>query len=98
MITPPTPAMMPSVSRLLSGPSGNAPPTHSPSAPVPASIKSITGVAQAYTAWKIRNITTASVSSPNTGCSSQRSSASSILAVRVGMLTALARMSRTWAW
>ncbi len=97
-MTPPTPAMMPSVSRLLSGPSGSAPPIQFPSAAVPASIRSITGVAQAYTAWKIRNITTARVSSPNTGCSSQRSSASSIFAVRVGMLTEAARMSRTWAW
>ena len=51
-------------------------------------VDGIIGVAQAYTAWKIRNITTINASSPNTGCSNQRSNASSIFAVRVGMATA----------
>ena len=97
MITPPRPAMMPSTIRLASGPSPMRAPTHWPSATVPASIRSITGVAQAYTAWKIRNITTARVSRPNSGCSSQRSSASSILAVRVGMATAAASRRRVSA-
>lgn len=90
--------MMPSVSRLVSGPSGSTVATVSPSQPKPASMPSISGVAQANTAWKIRNITTTRVISPNTGCSSQRSSASSIFAVRVGMLTDAARMPRTCAW
>lgn len=90
--------MMPSFSKLLSGPSGSVAPAHSPSIAVPASIRSITGLAQAYTAWKIRNITTASVTRPQTGCSSQRSSASSTREVRVGMVTAAPRICRTWAW
>ena len=89
--------MMPSLSRLLSGPSAMWVPTHSPSIAVPPSIRSITGVAQAYTAWKIRNITTASVTKPQIGCSSQRSNASSTREVRVGMVTAALRICRTWA-
>ncbi len=90
--------MMPSVSRLASGPSGSTLPTNSPSQAKPASMPSINGVAQAYTAWKIRNITTARLTRPNTGCSSQRSSASSIFAVRAGIRTATDRISRTLAW
>ena len=50
----------------------------------PASIASCTGLAHENTAWKIRNITTASTASPSTGCSTTRSIASSIAAVRRG--------------
>ena len=82
--------MMPSTSRLLSGPSAIRAPSACPSHIVAVSIPCMSGAAHAYTAWKIRNITTASVNKPTTGCSSQRSSASSTRAVRVGMRTASA--------
>ena len=94
-MTPPRPAITPSTSRLRSGPSGRVLPTSPPNQPVAASMASIIGVAQAYTAWKIRNITTPSASRPNTGCSSQRSNASSMAAVRRGMVTASASSRRT---
>ncbi|MNT89661.1 hypothetical protein D3C71_679160 [compost metagenome] len=90
--------MMPSVSRLVSGPAGSTLAASSPSQAKPASMPSISGVAQANTAWKIRNITTTRVIKPNTGCSSQRSSVSSIFAVRAGIRTAADRIARTCAW
>ena len=91
--TPPRPAMTPSASRLASGPGGSVAVTHSASPVAPASIRSITGAAQAYTAWKIRNMIAASSISPNTGCSTTRSSASSIATLCTGNCTAT-RISR----
>ena len=71
--TPPAPAMMPSTIRLCSKPSGSHSPTHSPKAPAPASIMSISTSAQAKTAWKTKNRIAARSSGPNTGCSTTRS-------------------------
>ncbi len=50
-ITLPTPAITPSMMKLLNRPAGSTPRTMSPSAPAPVSIRSIIGVAQAKTDW-----------------------------------------------
>src|SRR3546814_19854038 len=50
-----------------------------------------------YTAWNTRNITTARIARPNTGCRVQRPSVSSITAVVRGMVTVAASSSRTCA-
>ena len=67
--TLPTPAITPSVSRLRTQLSGNTLPTHPLSAETPASIASIGAVAQANTAWKMKNRTSARMTGPAILCS-----------------------------
>ena len=66
-MTPPTPAMAPSTSRLASAPSGSGARTHSPVADVAPSMSSINGVAQENTAWKTAAITSTNRMEPMTG-------------------------------
>jgi len=80
--TVPGPWQMPSCPRLCSGPPGGHSPTAEPIQAMPPANRSCTGVAQANTAWNIRNITTARITRPSTGCSSQRSRRSSRPSVR----------------
>ena len=51
-MTLPTPAITPSVRKLANALSGSSPPIQADSAPAPASMASISGVAQEKTAWK----------------------------------------------
>ncbi len=95
--TVPRPPKMPSTIRLCSGPAGIHVVACWPSQPKPSPIRSVTGLPAAYTAWNTRNITTERIASPNTGCSAQRSSASSSSAVARGMVTVAASNSRTCA-
>ncbi len=95
--TVPMPPNRPLTTRLCSGPAGISVATCSPIQPKPLPIRSLIGLPAAYTAWNTRNITTARIASPNTGCSAQRSSASSSSAVARGIVTVAPRMSRTCA-
>ena len=75
--TPPTPAITPCTSRLLSQGQapvcGSAACTQPPSAVVAALMASIGATAQLNTAWKTRNSTSASSSGPASGCSTTAS-------------------------
>ena len=71
--TPPTPATKPSTTKLRKIPSGNKPPSHSPTVVVAVSIKPIGHSDHEKTAWKITNSNKASVTEPNSGCNTQRS-------------------------
>ena len=95
--TVPRPPNSPSLTRLCSGPAGIHAATCPPSQPKPSPIASVIGLPSEYTAWNTRNITTARIARPNTGCRVQRSSASSISAVTRGIVTVAASSSRTWA-
>ena len=96
-ITVPRPANRPSCTRLRSGPSGIRPPTPSPSVEIQPASASCSGPAQLKTAWNIRNSTTARITRPHTGCSSQRSRRSSRRLVRSGMVTVSASSACTCA-
>ncbi len=76
--TLPTPAMMPSTSRLRSAPSGSDCCTHVPSAPTTPLMKSIGTAAQLKTAWNTKNRIAARIAGPAIGCitsASRRASA-----------------------
>ena len=95
--TLPTPAKMPSLSKLRKRPSGNDCVLRAPSSPIPNSMPFMKGSAQENTAWKIKNINIASSAKPKIGCSTTPSMASSRASVVRGMITQAANISRT-AW
>ena len=95
--TLPTPAKMPSLSKLRKRPSGNDCVLSVPSSPMPNSMPFMNGSAQENTAWKIKNINIASSAKPKIGCSTTPSMASSRASVVRGITTQAANMSRT-AW
>ena len=92
--TPPTPATMPSTSRLRSTPSGRWACSHWPSASTVPVMASMGAAAQLNTAWNIKNRVQASSSVPHSGCSTTRSMASSTCARPSGSRTARRRMRR----
>ena len=65
--TLPTPAMMPSAIRLDSADSPSVETTAAPSDAAPPSIRSMSGVAQANTAWKTISMTRNNPSVPGSG-------------------------------
>ena len=95
--TLPTPAMTPSMSRLLNHPSLSDAPSHVPSAANPSSIHVIGVSAHVNTAWNIKNRSAARMKSPATGCSTTLSTArvSRFIAGSVRIVSrAMARASR----
>ena len=71
--TLPTPEITPFWTKLCSSPSGSASCASTPSHSKPAAIKSISGFAQANTAWNMTNSRHSRMSRPATGCSSTAS-------------------------
>ena len=92
--TPPTPATTPSTSRLCSGPSATRLATCWPVHSVAPSINPIGHLAQLNTAWNMSSMVSASMTSPNTGCSASRSNRSDQSHWRWGSRTARSRISR----
>jgi len=90
--TPPTPAISPSTRRPRSALSGKTSFKYPWIAPKPASIPSISGVAQAKTAWKTRNINASSTTTPRTGCRTIRSRRSVAVSGRTARRTDTERM------
>ena len=90
--------MMPSTSRLRSGPSASCARTSSPSAATPDSIQPMGASAQLNTAWNIRNSSAARNSPPHSGCSSTRSMASSRASACSGACTQASTRRCTSRW
>ena len=87
-MTLPTPEITPFWRKLCSRPSGSVSCTSSPSASKPPTSRSISGCAQANTAWNITNrISAAGSRAPPTGCSTTASIRAVQVSGRAGRLT-----------
>ena len=96
--TLPTPEITPFCRKLCSSPAGRVSCTNCPSAPKLDDSNSISGCAQANTAWNITNRISARIRSPPTGCSTTASIRAVQVSGRVGRLTLSAMMRSASRW